>query len=367
MRADTCVLAVLAHLTYAIRPASSAADDNAQAHGIMCRLQALASAQQAPASITPDKGNSLQAILELNLTTSDDNWLALFDTKLAKEQGEKMPAVYESSSYGKDWGDKWQDWWSAAKRAADAKTGTEDHRKYKKIPDDQQRRFLHSIIEQNAAKLEELQHQYNLVKEGAGNTLPAKIQQELKAALYGGDGTSTQVDTKNTLDGNAAWTTTCGEAKTGRSIIGDSLCLCNGTDTGASECPAGYTQQNWEVSITAPDTHWTTLKSTCPRQTKPKLSANAIIAAIHSFESTLGRKTSGSETMVYLDSLNGASCDGQSSKLCVSYANYFKKTTGKGVTGIPWIGRLWAAAENLESQARQIETANRIAQQIALI
>nr|AGH60593.1 variant surface glycoprotein 1678 [Trypanosoma brucei] len=328
MRAASFALAMLAYLTHAIRPATSAADANAQAHGIMCRLQALAAAQPPTTTIKPDKGNSLQAMLELNLTTSDDNWRTLFDTKLAKEQGDKMPAAYESSSYSKDWSAKWQHWWSAAKRAEDAKTGTAEHSKYKKIPDEQQRRFLHSIIEQNTAKLEDLQTQYNLLKEEATQTLTAKIQKELNAALYGGDGTKTAVDTTNTLDGAAGWTTTCGAAKAGRSIIGDFLCLCNGADGGSNECPGSYAQQNWGAAVSTPRTTWPALKATCPQQAKPKLSSGAIAAAIASFESTLGRKTSGGETKVFLGSSQDHSCDGTSSRLCVSYDNFFAKTTG---------------------------------------
>nr|ARB50773.1 variant surface glycoprotein [Trypanosoma brucei] len=256
------VIAFLAAFAATIKQSSGTADGNAKEHGVMCHLQALAASQAPAIKIEPDKGNTLQMLEELNLSTSDDKWKAIFNTALEAPAGEQMPKEHDASPHAEQWRKAWKSWWTAAKSASKNKLGTKEHGKYKGIQDEYQRQAAHAVIEQATTQAQALQAEYNIAKTQATETLPQQIQSELNAALYGGSGGVTAVDTGNTLKGAGRWATTCSTANAGTSIAGDFLCLCNGADGGNNNCPGDYTQADWSAGVSQTATKWAALTAT---------------------------------------------------------------------------------------------------------
>nr|AGH59986.1 variant surface glycoprotein 1044 [Trypanosoma brucei]APD73324.1 variant surface glycoprotein 1125.1052 [Trypanosoma brucei] len=359
------VITVLAAFAATIKQSSGTADGNAKEHGVMCHIQVLAASQAPAIKIEPDKGNTLQMLEELNLSTSDYKWKAIFNTALEEPAGEQMPKEHDASPHAEQWRKAWKSWWTAAKSASKNKLGTKEHGKYKGIQDEYQRQAAHAVIEQATTQAQALQAEYNIAKTQATKTLPQQIQSELNAALYGGIGTVKAVDTTNTLRGTGGWTTTCSAANAGTSIAGDFLCLCNGADSGDGNCPGGYTQADWSGGVSQTATKWAALTATCPTQEKPEITPENIAAAIHAFASTLQRKTNGAQTKVRLGESSDHSRDGTSSKLCIDYSNHFVKATGAGIKGITWVKHLYTASSKLKKQAEAAQRAATIGHQVA--
>nr|AGH61038.1 variant surface glycoprotein 473 [Trypanosoma brucei] len=334
-------------LIAALRLADGAADDNTAAHQFMCRLTALAATPVEPPAIEADAGGVMTTLEQLNASTSDIKWQAMFDTSEANAKGERFPESGPAVQHKKEWQQAWPLWWRAFKTAREAKIGFDDNADYKRILDKSQLAALHSLVEALAAEATTVNAKYLAAKTKATVTEKETAQKALTAALYGGDGTKSTVARPATIAAGTSYAAVCTKTATGKSIIGDFFCLCNAAAASTKVCTDAYNGENWSGSVTATDAQWTALQRTCPATQTEQPSPENIQGLLAAFTTALTQKSNSGELYVRLGKSEDHTCDGTSNKVCVDYSDHFKKNSGKGIQAIAWVKKLQEAATAL--------------------
>nr|APD73352.1 variant surface glycoprotein 1125.1086 [Trypanosoma brucei] len=351
-------------LITALRFVDGAADDNAAAHQFMCRLTALAVTPVEPPALETDAGGVMTTLEQLNASTSDTKWQAMFDTSEANTKGDQFPDSGPAVQHKKEWQQAWPLWWRAFKSAREAKIGFDDNKDYKPISDKHQIAALHAVVKQLTAAAAPLHSKYLAAKRQATETQNAAAQKALTAALYGGDGDKSDIKQPTTLATGTTYGQVCAKTATGKSIIGDFFCLCNAATASQKVCTDAYTGADWSASVTATTTEWTTLKQTCPATESEQPSPENIQGTIAAFTATLTQTSSATELYVRLGTSDDHTCTGAANKVCVDYSEHFKKNSGKGIQAIAWVKKLQEAATALRRMYSAAQLAEAYATQL---
>nr|AGH60311.1 variant surface glycoprotein 1379 [Trypanosoma brucei] len=346
-----------------VRPCDSADCDNAKQHAIMCNLAAIAQVTPKSQPQPADVAATVAQLEQLNFTTSDTNWTALFDLSESDKEGRTFPASFKSNPLTKSWQESWAHWYDTAERAKAAKIGTTENKEYLPISDTQEKQAAHKHIRALTARAKRRQQTY---KDYAGQQKDfgaATVSILLKKALFGGDGALDKVTASTSFGNGENWDGSCEKTNVSKSIAGDFVCLCNNDKDAEKTCGNGVTSTQFNTAI-ALTTAWANIKNSCPERPGDKITTPQVAAALSEFRSALKIDTTSSTHKVLFGKDTASACDGRKGKVCIDYAENFKRDGSKSWNTIPWVKTLLKAAEQTDNVQTKARAADAIAGEI---
>nr|APD73344.1 variant surface glycoprotein 1125.1078 [Trypanosoma brucei] len=349
-------------LAAATRKTEATANANSKQHGVMCWLTAMAEATRPVKDLKPDPAEAFNEILAVNMSLSDAKWQAFFNSSDETNSWDKQDSKLTGAKYATDWQESWRQWREAKKKAAADKMNLQGGTKWPAISSQAKRKAASTAVRQIAARAVAWKADYDTAVKIVTEEEANPIKEKLTAALFGGNGKTTEVTAGPTYKQGDNYGAICVGSGARLSLAGDLACLCMGqaAETTCHEGFGGYAL-NTGQDIKG---QWQALLGSCKSKTPTILTAADIKAALGAFRGALTHKDSGSDTKMFLGTSSAHDCDGSTNKMCVDYDEFNAKHGSKTWHDIPWVNNLEAAALGIEKQTAAAASAQAAAKQI---
>nr|AGH60977.1 variant surface glycoprotein 407 [Trypanosoma brucei] len=345
------LLGATALLTLVVTKTLGAADESAAAHRVMCELFRAAAGTYTPPAIAPTPRIIQEKVDAVNMSVAPKAWQDLFSDDDNTNSSCKLTGTDKERTEKSEGETKWEEWCAAKKKAKELNIGVNSEGEYPQIRSPVQLAAARVEIQKMAAQTEQLAKTATELKAFLTDPNQNKIQSELNKALYGGDGTTTKPTVGVSTGEQTNDDSYCRTTNAAKSITGDFLCLCGTSAAATKECSQYYTPTRTDGNA-AIDKDWGDLKASCGETDLGQPTAEGIRAAIATWKTELNLKNSGSEIKAFLGKSSagdGTDCNGQATKTCIVYDDYFKKTGGKKLSSLPWLAALNEAAKHLRA------------------
>nr|AGQ49964.1 variant surface glycoprotein [Trypanosoma brucei] len=350
--------ALVALILLTIDRVKAAADESEAAHRAMCALTEAASATFTAPSGTGDNDGLNDKIQAANMSVADAQWQALFDDGAGSKPYDQTTSDNRTLADKLGGKEKWDGWRKAFADIKALNIGTKTEGEYPKINSEVERTIARQQLRSIAAQANKLEMTMKPLKAFLSDGKINKINENLRKALYGGDGelSTPTLGASFGADGSS-WNNLCKGKENRKSIAGDFFCICTGAGAGTKQCSGayGHTAHDSQPSI---NTGWTALQQSCGKREQSKATASSIYAAVAQWRTALKQKASGSDNSVWLGTSSGTGqqCAGTDTNTCVDYSDFFKKTGGQDLSTLPWLQALTGAATQI-TQAEETAAA----------
>nr|AGQ49897.1 variant surface glycoprotein [Trypanosoma brucei] len=351
--------ALVALILLTIDRVKAAADESEAAHRAMCALTETASATFTAPSGTADNDGLNDKIQAANMSVADAQWQALFDDGAGSKPYDQTTGDNRTLADKLGGKEKWDGWRKAFADIKALNIGTKTEGEYPKINSEVERTIARQQLRSIAAQANKLEMTMKPLKAFLSDGKINKINENLRKALYGGDGElSTPTLGKSFGADGSSWNNLCKGKENRKSIAGDFFCICTGAGAGTKQCSGayGHTAHDSQPSI---NTGWTALQQSCGKREQSKATASTIYAAVAQWRTALTQKAEGgTENSVWLGTSSGTGqqCAGTDTNTCVDYSDFFKKTGGQDLSTLPWLQALTGAATQI-TQAEETAAA----------
>nr|APD73152.1 variant surface glycoprotein 1125.341 [Trypanosoma brucei] len=348
--------ALVALILLTIDRVKAAADESEAAHRAMCALTEAASATFTTPPGTADTDGLNDKIQAANMSVADALWQALFDDGAGSKPYDQTTGDNRTLADKLGGKEKWDGWRKAFADIKALNIGTKPEGEYPKINSEVERTIARQQLRSIAAQANKLEMTMKPLKAFLSDGKINKINENLRKALYGGDGElSTPTLGESMGSDGSSWNNLCKAKDKRKSIAGDFFCICTGENAATKQCSAAYshTDHSNQPNI---NTGWTALKRSCGTRATSKATAGSIYASLAQWRAALKQKASGSDNSVWLgkSSSTGTACAGTDTNTCIDYSDFLKKSAGADLATLPWLQAMTAAAKQL---AKAEETA----------
>nr|APD72993.1 variant surface glycoprotein 1125.136 [Trypanosoma brucei] len=342
-------VAALAMLIGLISRGEGAANANAKEHGVMCAFLNMAEAGGQISKPETEARTYLDQILELNMSVSDKDWTAEFDTEKPGDEGRTFPTAYKDNDAKKHWEQQWQAWYDAKKRAKAKHVGTTKNQDYKPITEETQKRAARGVIQQLAARASALAAKYATLAGEAGDFGEAAANIDLKTAITG-ESTGTKPAVPATIAAANPYSAACTAQSAAKSLLATFSCVCHSTDAGSNdECVTGAVSQQWSGALNL-DTALSNLKASCTATKIKHTTPEAITSLLANFRAACTTGSGAGQLKVrFGTSASAPTCDGANTKMCINIDELFTTAGDGGWHKIAWYAKLESAAEKLKT------------------
>nr|APD73171.1 variant surface glycoprotein 1125.370 [Trypanosoma brucei] len=345
-------LFVVASMLFSVTNTEAAQDDNAAAFAALCMAYGLKDAADADTikPPLPSKESLLEPIQNLNISTATDSYFNKKDEDFAAETGQSKTDKIAA--------------WLKANQEITAKAGSKPGSKpYARAPPTHDRNVANDKISFFLVQAVSAGETYETQKKAAEAAV-AKAKAEILEAVYGKGKNSFDPSGFDTTKTNNCGQGTTGGAGVGKSIANDLLCLCTTSAAGSNQVCGGTAVSTNLASGRPQNTHLTEVTNNCKKDKfRPKLTPELIQAAIHTVMAQIGANPgtqSDGHQMYVLGKATGSGCTGADNEQCV---NYKGQLTGSG-NGVPWMTKMFEAAETLQAGSSAISEARTLQRHI---
>nr|AGQ50193.1 variant surface glycoprotein [Trypanosoma brucei] len=351
--------ALVALILLTIDRVKAVADESEAAHRAMCALTEAASATFTAPSGTADNDGLNDKIQAANMSVADAQWQALFDDGAGSKPYDQTTSDNRTLADKLGGKEKWDGWRKAFADIKALNIGTKTEGEYPKINSEVERTIARQQLRSIAAQANKLEMTMKPLKAFLSDGKINKINENLRKALYGGDGElSTPTLGKSFGADGSSWNNLCKGKENRKSIAGDFFCICTTSSGGDKVCSNAYDHNTFNDQ-TAITSGWSKLRQSCGTRAPATASRTTIAGAIAQWRGALKQKTDGSSDLsVWLGASSnaGAACAGAATNSCVDYSDFFKKTGGQDLSTLPWLQALTGAATQI-TQAEETAAA----------
>nr|ARB50735.1 variant surface glycoprotein [Trypanosoma brucei] len=233
--------ALVALILLTIDRVKAAADESEAAHRAMCALTEAASATFTAPSGTADNDGLNDKIQAANMSVADAQWQALFDDGAGSKPYDQTTSDNRTLADKLGGKEKWDGWRKAFADIKALNIGTKTEGEYPKINSEVERTIARQQLRSIAAQANKLEMTMKPLKAFLSDGKINKINENLRKALYGGDGelSTPTLGASFSADGSS-WNNLCKGKENRKSIAGDFFCICTGAGAGTKQCSGAY-------------------------------------------------------------------------------------------------------------------------------
>nr|APD74651.1 variant surface glycoprotein 1125.4120 [Trypanosoma brucei] len=371
MSKETLALAAVVFMLKGSCDAAVTKTDNKAEFDALCEIAALADLEAEAAEELTGGEAAYEAIRDLNMTLSPEEWTKMFKKENGTEDWETT--VPEPMKNDPVWQKMWPTWLKAAKSvnsgnkretllaSTGLKDATEDVQKLvyiKLLPIAEAAEHLHAQLKQQTA--------VDKIKAAKD------CKQELNQIVYGQATKPTaapQADAifkSGTGNGHTNHCEGAGADHPAATVVGTIICLCakgasSGLDHACIEGNAATTQ--WDGNHNSAPEQWTAIGKFCGPTAEKKITAKLLRSKLTAVQNKL-RIHSGNG---YLGSFLQTNCDGNSGNgVCVKFTGY-SPTAQQHFKEVPWVKKISDFADKLEEAEKAREKAAALTEQLSAV